>query len=101
MVRWGAVVEASERGPMLDYLTRHFSLTPSHVPEKTTAGETTYRRACLTCHEGDLVEQQRLARSAWTREVEKMVRWGATVSDPEKEGLVDFLTARYGPRPRR
>jgi sulfite oxidase len=52
-------------------------------------------RACLTCHERDLIAQQRLTRAGWTREVEKMIRWGAPVSDAEKTALIDFLTGRY------
>jgi len=101
MVRWGALVSSSERGPMLDYLARHFFATrpaaSQQLPDTASAGQATYRRTCLTCHEGDLVEQQRLTKAGWTREVEKMVRWGAPVPAAEKDGLVDFLTARHGP----
>jgi hypothetical protein len=28
-----------------------------------------------------------------------MVRWGAVVSDAEKEPLVDYLFGNFGPRP--
>ena len=40
----------------------------------------------------------RLTPTGWTREVEKMMRWGATVSDAEKAALVAFLAARYPSR---
>ncbi|MBL8168879.1 MAG: hypothetical protein JNJ50_12025, partial [Acidobacteria bacterium] len=50
-------------------------------------------------HEIDLTAQQRLTKPGWTREVEKMVRWGASVTDAEKGPLVDYLFATYGPRP--
>lgn len=60
----------------------------SDVPEVFT-------RSCLTCHERDLIAQQRLARAGWMREVEKMTRWGAPVSEPEKAALVDFLAKTY------
>ena len=99
MIRWGAVVESAEREPMLDYLSAHF--TPKPVPAHivSTAGtEAAYKRACLTCHEDDLIEQQRLSRIGWTREVEKMIRWGAVVPDPEKDALIDYLAARFPPR---
>jgi cytochrome c5 len=94
MIRWGAVIDASERAPLVAYLARHFAPKPaaSHAP----AGEATYKRACLTCHDGDLVDQQRLTRTGWTREVEKMIRWGATVSESEREALVDYLLSRTG-----
>jgi mono/diheme cytochrome c family protein len=99
MIRWGAVVESNEREPMLDYLSAHFA--PKPVPAKivATAGtEATYKRSCLTCHEDDLIEQQRLTRTGWTREVDKMIRWGAVVPDAEKDALIEYLAARYPPR---
>jgi cytochrome c553 len=99
MIRWGAVVESTEREPMLDYLSAHF--TPKPVPAhivSTAGSEASYKRACLTCHEDDLIEQQRLSRTGWTREVEKMMRWGAVVPDAEKDALIDYLAARFPPR---
>lgn len=54
---------------------------------------------CVTCHEADLIMAQRLSKQGWTREVEKMVRWGASVTDAEKEPLVEYLVSTYGPRP--
>src|SRR5215813_10720084 len=57
------------------------------------------RDKCLNCHEADLIVSQRLSRQGWTREVEKMIRWGATVSDAEKEILIDYLSSNFGPRP--
>src|SRR6266498_1273541 len=57
------------------------------------------RDKCVSCHEADLIVSQRLSRQGWTREVEKMIRWGAAVSDVEKEQLVDYLFGNFGPRP--
>ena len=99
MVRWGATVAADEREPMLDYLSAHFAPTPaaSHLVA-TASSEALYKRACLTCHEDDLIESQRLSRAGWVREVDKMIRWGANVAPTDKDALVDYLTARYPPR---
>lgn len=99
MMRWGATVEADERDPMLDYLSAHFAPRPaaSHIVA-TAQHEATYKRACLTCHEADLVDSQRLTRAGWVRTVDKMIRWGAVVADADKEGLIDYLAARYPPR---
>ena len=99
MVRWGAVVEPSEREPMLDYLSAHFAPKPAASHLVATAGsEAIYKRACLTCHEDDLIESQRLSRAGWVREVDKMIRWGASVTPTDKDALVDYLAARYPPR---
>jgi len=99
MVKWGAVIETSEREPMLDYLAAHFAPRPpaSHIVA-TAASEVIYKRACLTCHEDDVIESQRLSRAGWIREVDKMIRWGAAVTATEKDALVDYLAARYPPR---
>jgi cytochrome c5 len=99
MVRWGAVVESDERDLMLGYLSAHFAPTPvaSHLVA-TAQHEGTYKRACLTCHDADLVESQRLTRAGWVRSVDKMIRWGASVAEGDKDGLVDYLAARYPPR---
>lgn len=99
MVRWGAVVEQDEREPMLDYLSAHFTPKPMPAHIVATAGtEEIYKRTCFTCHEDDLIEAQRLNRAGWTREVDKMIRWGAVVPDANKDALVDYLAARFPPR---
>jgi hypothetical protein len=56
------------------------------------------RDKCVTCHEADVIVAQRLSRQGWTREVDKMTRWGAAVSDEEKAPLVDYLFSNFGPR---
>ena len=99
MVRWGAVVEADERDPLLDYLAAYFAARPaaSHIVA-TAQHEGAYKRACLGCHDADLVAAQRLTRAGWVRTVDKMIRWGAIVADADKEGLIDYLAARYPQR---
>ena len=99
MVRWGAQVDGAEREPLLDYLAAHFAPVPAASHIVATAGsEAAYKKACLVCHEDDLIEAQRLSREGWTREVDKMIRWGAAVPAVEKDALVDYLAARYPPR---
>jgi hypothetical protein len=53
---------------------------------------------CLVCHDTRLIEQQRLNTAGWTREVDKMIGWGAGVTDAEKQSLIDYLSARFGAR---
>ena len=98
MVRWGASITPAEREVLHPYLAANFGPKPAASHATSEAGAASYRRACLTCHEADIIEQQKLSRTGWTRSVEKMMRWGATIGDTEKEPLIDYLAARFGPR---
>lgn len=98
MVRWGASITPDERDVLQPYLAQHFAPKPVASHPSTEAGAVTFKRVCLTCHAADIIEQQKLTPTGWTRSVEKMMRWGAAVSDAEKQPLVDYLAARYGPR---
>jgi DMSO/TMAO reductase YedYZ molybdopterin-dependent catalytic subunit len=56
------------------------------------------KSSCLGCHEGDVIAGQKLTRGQWEREVDKMVRWGATVKAEERGALIEFLASRFGIR---
>jgi cytochrome c5 len=98
MVRWGSQITADERDVLQPYLAAHFSPRPAASHASTDAGLATYKRACQTCHDADIIEQQRLSKTGWTRSVEKMMRWGAQVTDADKEPLVDYLVSRFPAR---
>lgn len=98
MIRWGAGVSDPERASLLAYLTRHFGPEPAVAHTADSVGEAVFTRSCLSCHGADLTEQQRLTPIGWTREVEKMMRWGAQVTDAEKADLVAYLASRFPPR---
>src|SRR5688500_3082832 len=51
-------------------------------------GSDTLRANCLTCHGTALITQQRLAREAWSRELDKMIGWGAVVPADQRSGLL-------------
>lgn len=53
--------------------------------------------ACLECHEARIILQQRLTKAAWTKEVDKMTKWGALVDPSDREALVDYLSANFSP----
>ena len=53
--------------------------------------------ACLECHEARIVVQQRLSKAAWTKEVDKMVKWGAVVDANDRDALIDYLTTNFSP----
>lgn len=56
-----------------------------------------FTRACTSCHEDDVVRQQRLTRAQWERELTKMTNWGAAVNANEREALLDYLVRLAGP----
>jgi hypothetical protein len=53
--------------------------------------------ACLECHEARIILQQRLSKAAWTKEVDKMTKWGATYDPSDREALIDYLSANFAP----
>lgn len=108
MIRWGSQITPEEREVLQPYLAMHFGpkLTASHAANQSDspatapadAGAATYKRACLVCHDAEIVTQQRLSKTGWTNSVNKMIRWGAAVPDAEKEPLIDYLASQYRPR---
>lgn len=99
MVRWGSQITPEERAVLQPYLAMHFGPKPaaSHTATAASAeaGAATYQRACLSCHDADIISQQKLNKTGWTNSVNKMVRWGATVAEAEKESLIDFLAGQF------
>ena len=54
--------------------------------------EATCTRAC---HGPSLIAQQRLNIAGWTREVNKMIGWGAGVADADKDALIAYLANTF------
>jgi hypothetical protein len=53
--------------------------------------------ACLECHEARIILQQRLTKGAWTKEVDKMTKWGAVVDAVDRDALIDYLSTNFSP----
>ncbi len=53
--------------------------------------------ACLECHEARIIVQQRLSKAVWTREVDKMMKWGAVLDAADRDALVDYLSTNFSP----
>jgi cytochrome c5 len=47
------------------------------------------------CHGPSLIAQQRLDRNGWTREIDKMTRWGAPVQAPDRDALINYLARQF------
>jgi len=52
--------------------------------------------ACTECHEARIILQQRLSKASWTKEVDKMTKWGALVDPQDRDSFIDYLSANFG-----
>jgi len=52
---------------------------------------------CLSCHQEDMLQQQRLTKAQWEKTVTKMAGWGANIEEADKPGIVASLSEQYGP----
>jgi mono/diheme cytochrome c family protein len=92
MTSWGAVIAPGEQDAVLEYLTASFGPEPTRTADGTTSkGAALLQARCQTCHDLRLIEQQRLNAEGWARELDKMIGWGAALTDSEKEMLVEHL----------
>ncbi len=53
--------------------------------------------SCTECHEARIIVQQRLSKAAWSKEVDKMVKWGAVVDTGDRDALIDYLSTNFNP----
>jgi hypothetical protein len=53
------------------------------------------KAACLGCHDSGIIVQQRLEKTAWTKEVDKMTRWGAVVDPGDRDALIEYLSVNF------
>jgi hypothetical protein len=51
--------------------------------------------ACTECHSALIIVQQRLSESAWSKEVDKMAKWGALVDPKDRDALVQYLSSSF------
>src|ERR1700683_574865 len=53
--------------------------------------------ACTECHESRIIMQQRLSKAAWTKEVDKMIKWGAVVDPADRDSFIEYLSVNFPP----
>ena len=53
------------------------------------------KTACLECHDSDIIVQQRLAKAAWAKEVDKMIKWGALVDPGYRDAFIEYLSTNF------
>jgi cytochrome c5 len=71
-------------------------LTAQELP--AAPGVEVVRAKCTACHATDLIASQRLSPQGWTRELDKMVRWGAALGDSERAALQQYLETHFAPK---
>lgn len=72
------------------------SSTSSAAPVVTDARDIA-TKACLSCHQMEMLEQQRLTEAQWTKVVTKMQGWGANLEASDAPALIAWLSASFGP----
>lgn len=82
-VSLAALAQSSAPKPTAD-------LPPGAMQQKATT-------ACTECHEARIILQQRLSKAAWTKEVDKMTKWGALVDPADRDALIDYLSTNFSP----
>ena len=88
----GALAQSPQKAtvPQGSSATMFATLPPGAMMEKATT-------ACTECHEARIVLQQRLSKSAWTKEVDKMTKWGAVVDASDRDALIEYLSSNFSP----
>jgi len=69
--------------------------SPSELPDGPMQAKAT--TACTECHEARIIVQQRLSKPAWTKEVDKMVRWGTQLDPADRQSMIDYLSSSFPP----
>lgn len=63
-------------------------LPPAQAESKVTT-------TCTECHESRIILQQRLSKPAWTKEVDKMIKWGAFVDPEDRDAFIEYLSTNF------
>jgi mono/diheme cytochrome c family protein len=61
------------------------------------ASRETFQKVCGACHAVETVTAQRRSRAQWQDSISAMIERGAKGTDEEFVGILEYLTAQYGP----
>jgi hypothetical protein len=53
--------------------------------------------ACTECHDSNIIVQQRISKAAWTKELDKMTKWGALVAPTDRDTIIEYLSVNFSP----
>ena len=71
------------------------SVAAEPAAPETAAYPDGYKAACFGCHDEHMMQQQRLTRPQWDRELNKMTGWGAPVKAQDRDGILNYLSDRF------
>ena len=81
--------------PIGNALAQSAAKTTEDLPAGAMQAKAT--TACTECHEARIILQQRLSKAAWTKEGDKMIKWGAVVDASDRDALIDYLSTNFSP----
>ena len=87
MIGWGAVLSPGDKAAVLELLAPVAAAAPSRGSE----ADAVLKARCSACHDARLIDQQRLSRDGWLRELDKMIGWGAALTAAERDRLASAL----------
>ncbi len=67
------------------------------LPPAETPLPAGYKESCFICHDDHMMQQQRLTRAGWDRELNKMTGWGAPLKAEDREAVLNYLAAQFKP----
>jgi hypothetical protein len=74
------------------------TLLPAQSPELPAGPiQAQVRTDCTECHDSHIIMQQRLSNKAWSKEVDKMIKWGAVVAPSDRNAFIDYLSLNFPP----
>jgi outer membrane biosynthesis protein TonB len=72
--------------------------TPEPTAEPAAPqGQVLLEERCTECHTLSRVENAQKSRQEWATTVDRMIGYGAQISDSERAVLLDYLVETYGP----
>ncbi|HXW89088.1 MAG TPA: hypothetical protein VEK33_00940 [Terriglobales bacterium] len=85
-------------GPILAVLAAVTPLLRAQSPQLPPGAiEPKVTTACTECHDSRIILQQRLSVTAWGKEVDKMIKWGAVVEAADRQAFIQYLSANFPP----
>lgn len=91
------LVSLAASGPAVVVAQAQQKVTEAQTVEALPQGpmEAKATTACTECHEARIIVQQRLSKATWTKEVDKMIKWGAVVDPADRDALIDYLSTNF------